>query len=104
MALKPYGRASLIGVFQKDIAIPYVVDEPHHTWAVHMRGKMLKVSSSSLKQECSGLGRALDSVIGQFSFEEWEKVVEITKQNPESGNIVLFTPSEDSSFGCCWDF
>jgi hypothetical protein len=26
------------------------------------------------------------NVIGQFSFEEWEKAVETAKQNPESGN------------------
>lgn len=36
MALKPYGRTSLMGVLQKDIAIPYVVEEPHYTWAVHV--------------------------------------------------------------------
>ena len=44
------------------------------------------------------------NVTGQFSFEGWENAVETAKQNPESGNIVLFTPSENSSFGRCWDF
>lgn len=34
---------------------------------------------------------ARHNVIGQFLFE-WEKAVETAKQNPESGNIVLFTP------------
>ena len=41
---------------------------------------------------------ARHNVIGQFSFEGWEKAVETGRQNPESSNIVLFTPLENSSF------
>jgi hypothetical protein len=31
-------------------------------------------------------------VIGKFPLEEWEKAMDIARQNPEVGKIGLFTP------------
>jgi threonine dehydrogenase-like Zn-dependent dehydrogenase len=96
MALKPYGRASLIGSTDSDIPIPYVVAMFKNLTIrgqlmyerEDVRGIIKLIEAGVLK-----LGKSAgQEVIGKFPLEEWEKAMDIARQNPEVGKIGLFTP------------
>jgi D-arabinose 1-dehydrogenase-like Zn-dependent alcohol dehydrogenase len=96
MALKPYGRASLMGFIQKDIAIPYAMAVLNN---LTIRGQymyeredargIIKLAEAGVLKLGKSSGH---DVVGQFPLEEWEKAIETAKQNSEAGKMVLFTP------------
>ena len=96
MALKPYGKASLMGVIHGDIAIPYIVAMFKNLTIrgqfmyerEDVRGIIKLVEAGVLK-----LGKSAgQEVVGQFPLEEWQKAFEAAANNPETGKIVLLTP------------
>lgn len=96
MALKPYGRASLMGVLSKDIAIPYVMAVLNN---LTIRGQymyeredirgLIKLAEAGVLKLGKSAGH---EILGQFPLEEWEKAMETARRNPESGKVVVFTP------------
>lgn len=96
MALKQYGRASLMGVIQKDIAVPYVMAVLNN---LTIRGQymyeredargIIKLAEAGVLKLGKSAGH---EVVAQVPLEEWEKGLEIARQNSEAGKIVLFTP------------
>lgn len=96
MALKPYGRASLMGVLSKDIAIPYAMAMLNN---LTIRGQymyeredvrgLIKLAEAGLLKLGKSAGH---EVVGNFPLEEWEKAMEVARQNLETGKIVVFTP------------
>jgi threonine dehydrogenase-like Zn-dependent dehydrogenase len=96
MALKPYGRASLMGVIDSDIAIPYMVAMFKNLTIrgqfmyerEDVRGIVELAETGVLK-----LGKSAgQEIVGQFPLEEWQKAFEAATNNPETGKIVLLTP------------
>jgi threonine dehydrogenase-like Zn-dependent dehydrogenase len=96
MALRQYGRASLMGVISKDVAIPYVVLALNN---LMIRGQymyeredaraLVKLAESGLLR----LGKAAGhEVVGEFKLEEAQKAIELADKNPQGGKMVLFTP------------
>jgi D-arabinose 1-dehydrogenase-like Zn-dependent alcohol dehydrogenase len=96
MALKQYGRASLMGAIGNDIAIPYIVAMFNNLTIrgqfmyerEDVRGIIKLVETGILK-----LGKSAgQEIVGQFPLEEWQKAFEAATTNPEAGKIVLLTP------------
>lgn len=96
MAVKQYGRVSLMGVIQKDINVPYVMAVLNN---LTIRGQymyeredvigLIKLVEAGVLK----LGkRAGHEVVGQYSLEEWEKAMEVANQHNGNGQIVVFTP------------
>lgn len=96
MAVRPYGRVSLMGVVPSDIAIPY----SYAMWNnLTIRGQYMykrEDVSSLIKLAETGvlpLGeKAGYQVQGRFSMEEIEKAIEVATSHPEAGNFVVLSP------------
>ena len=96
MALRPYGRASLMGVIQNDIAIPYMMAMLNK---LTIRGQymyeredargIIKLAEAGVLKLGKSAGHNL---VGQFPLEEFEKAFETADQNPGAGKVVLFNP------------
>ncbi|KAH8816726.1 chaperonin 10-like protein [Xylogone sp. PMI_703] len=94
MALKPYGRASLMGVLNNDIAIPYFVATIKN---ITIRGQYMYE-----KEDARGIIKLVESgvlklgkevgheVVATYKFEEWEKALDTSSKNPGAGKIVVF--------------
>jgi threonine dehydrogenase-like Zn-dependent dehydrogenase len=96
MALKPYGRASLMGALHSDIAIPYAVAMLRN---LTIRGQLMYEREDArgiIKLAETGalkLGKSAgQEIVGQFPLEEWQKAFETAENNPEAGKVVLLTP------------
>lgn len=96
MALKSYGRASLMGVIDSDVAIPYIVAMFKNLTIrgqfmyerEDVKGIIKLVESGVLK-----LGKSAgQEIVGKFPLEEWQQAFEAATKNPEAGKIVLLTP------------
>ena len=96
MALKKYGRASLMGVIQGDIPISY---QMAMSKSLTIRGQfmyerddvrdIIKLAETGILK----LGKSAGvDIVGEFPLEEWEKALDIAAKNPGAGKIVLFTP------------
>ncbi|CZR67964.1 related to ADH3-alcohol dehydrogenase III [Phialocephala subalpina] len=95
MAVKQYGRVSLIGVNMKDIAIPYAVAVAQN---LTIRGQymyeredvwgLIKLAESGLLKLGAAAGHEL---VGEFGLEDHEKAFDVAQQNPEAGKKVLLT-------------
>ncbi|PSS22746.1 hypothetical protein M430DRAFT_98267 [Amorphotheca resinae ATCC 22711] len=95
MAVKPYGRVSLMGTVAKDIAIPYVVAMLNN---LTIRGQymyerddvrgIIKLAEAGVLKLGKEAGHRIE---GRFPLEEWEKAFEVAAQNPRVGKSVIFT-------------
>ncbi|KKZ66791.1 hypothetical protein EMCG_07529 [[Emmonsia] crescens] len=97
MALKPYGRAVLMGFISDDnIAVPYAhaiannltIRGQYMYQGADVRGLLKLFESGILKLGKSGGVE----VVGQFKLEEHEKAGKVAIANPESGKIVVLSP------------
>ena len=96
MALKQYGRASLMGVIQGDIPISYMMAMYKN---LTIRGQfmyerddvrgIIKLAEAGVLRLGKSAG---NEIVGQFPLEEWEKALETAENNPEAGKEVLFIP------------
>jgi D-arabinose 1-dehydrogenase-like Zn-dependent alcohol dehydrogenase len=96
MAVKPYGRVSLMGVIHKDIAVPYVVAVLKN---LTIRGQymyeredargIIKLAETGVLKLGKSGGHEL---VAEYPLEEFDKALETAKNNPEAGKVVLFTP------------
>ncbi|KAH8912985.1 alcohol dehydrogenase [Coniochaeta sp. PMI_546] len=96
MAVKQYGRVSLMGVIPGDIAVPYV----YAMWNnLTIRGQymyerddvrsLIKLAETGVLPlgEKSGV-----EVIGRFGLEEFDRAIELAASHPEIGTAVVFIP------------
>ncbi|KAH8599015.1 hypothetical protein B0O99DRAFT_650228 [Bisporella sp. PMI_857] len=96
MAVKPYGRISLMGVILKDISIPYItaclnnltIRGQYMYEREDVRGIIKLVEAGILKLGKSGGHQ----VVGEFKLEEWQKAFEAAEQNTDAGKIVALIP------------
>ena len=96
MALKPHGKAVLMGVIGKDIAIPYIVAMFRN---LTIRGQymydredvqgMIKLVERGLLKVGASAGQ---KIVGQFALEESAKAIEVAKKHPGMGTLMAFTP------------
>lgn len=96
LALKPYGRVSLMGVPDCEIPIPYVVTVMK---SLTIRGQymyersdmraLIKLAESGLLKLGKEGGQ---QVVGEFKFEEIEKALEVANENSQAGKIIVLTP------------
>lgn len=94
MAVRQYGRVSLMGVIMKDIAIPYAVAVGQN---LTIRGQymyerddvrdLIKLAESGLLKLGTAAGHV---IVGEFSLDDYEKAFDVAQQNPEAGKKVLF--------------
>lgn len=95
MAVKQYGRVSLMGVLMKDIAIPYVVAVMNN---LTIRGQymyeredvfgLIKLIETGVLK----LGKAAgEELVGEFGLDDHEKAFDVANQNTAAGQKVLFT-------------
>ena len=96
MALKYYGRVSLMGVLSSDIPIPMVIAVMKN---LTIRGQYMYQRQDArdfIKLVETGvlkLGKkAGHDVVGKFKFEEAKQALELANARPEAGNMVLFRP------------
>ena len=96
MALKPYGRASLMGVLSGDIPIPYVVAALKN---ITIRGQYMYQRQDArdiIKLVETGvlkLGKkAGHNVVGEFKLEETQKALDTALARAAAGSLVLFKP------------
>lgn len=95
MAVKQYGRVSLMGVIMKGIAIPYAMAVMQN---LTIRGQymyegedvwgLIKLAESGLLKLGIAVGH---EVVGEFGLEDHEKAFDVAQQNPEAGQKVLLT-------------
>ena len=94
MALKQYGRASLMGVIQNDLPISYstmvmkslTIRGQHMYEREDVRG-IIKLAESGLLK----LGKSAGvDFIGEFPLEEWEQAFNLAADNNKAGKGVLF--------------
>ena len=96
LALRSYGRVSLMGGIPADISIPYflVISKNLTIRGQFMyeredaRGIIKLAETGLLKLGKSGGIRT----VGQFKLEDWENALEAASKNPEWGNQTVFTP------------
>lgn len=96
LALKTYGRASLMGVVTTDIPIPYnlavlkalTIRAQYMYERSDIRALIKMVESGLLKLGKEG-GQ---EVVGEFKFEEVDEAIKVATQNAQAGKIVVFTP------------
>ncbi|KAH8654955.1 chaperonin 10-like protein [Tricladium varicosporioides] len=96
MALKQYGRVSLMGVLQNDIAIPYMmavlknitIRGQYMYEKEHVRG-IIKLAESGVLKYGKAAGH---EVLGRFGLDDWEKAFEIAKNDTGYGKISLVEP------------
>lgn len=94
MALRPYGRASLMGVISKDVAIPYMF--------VMLRNLTIRGQYMYEREDARGLVKLAESgalrlgkqvgheIVNIFKFEEFEKALEASENSTGVGKLVLF--------------
>jgi threonine dehydrogenase-like Zn-dependent dehydrogenase len=96
MALKNYGRASLMGVPTNDIDIPYVMAVLNNLTIrgqymyerEDVRGLIKLVESGLLK-----LGKSAGhEMVGEFSLDDWEKAIDTAASNSGPGKLVVVYP------------
>lgn len=96
MSLGWYGRASLMGNIMKDIPIPYAL-ALYRSLTIRggymyekedIRGMIKLVEAGLLKVGKNG-GHNL---LGEFALKDWEKAVNLARDNPQAGNIVVLSP------------
>ncbi|PQE30114.1 alcohol dehydrogenase protein [Rutstroemia sp. NJR-2017a WRK4] len=96
MALKNYGRASLMGVPTNDIDIPYVMAVLNNLTIrgqymyerEDVRGLIKLVESGVLK-----LGKSAGhELVGEFSLDEWEKAIETAASSGGPGQLTVLYP------------
>jgi threonine dehydrogenase-like Zn-dependent dehydrogenase len=95
MAVKKYGRVSLMGIISKDIAMPYMLAVLNN---LTIRGQymyeredvkgLIKLAETGVRKLGKSAGH---SIVGKVSLDDWEKAVEAACANPEAGKIVQFT-------------
>ena len=96
MALKQYGRASLMGSTTDDIPISNLMLVAKN---ITIRGQfmyeredirgIIKLAESGLLK----LGKSAGGdVVGQFPLQEWERALDVAEKNPGAGKLVLFVP------------
>ncbi|MCJ1234482.1 hypothetical protein MMC14_002443 [Varicellaria rhodocarpa] len=95
-ALKPYGRASLLGTIHSDLAIPYV--------SIMIKSLTIRGQLMYEREDARGIIKLAETgalrlgqkggqeVVGEFPLEQWEKALDTAKKNPEAGKNTLFTP------------
>lgn len=96
LAVRPYGRVSLMGVIPNDIAVPYV----HAVFNnLTIRGQYMYEREdvrSLIKLAETGvlpLGeKGGVEILGRFGLEDFVKAVELAAAHPEAGSAVIFTP------------
>ena len=96
MALKPYGKASLMGVIKDDIPISYLMLVAKNLTIrgqfmyerEDVRGVIKLAEAGILKLGKSGGSQLL----GQYQFEHWEEAIDLAERNPGAGKLVVFTP------------
>lgn len=93
MALKPYGRVSLMGVLQKDVAIPYfmatiknlTIKGQYMYEREDVRGVIKMAEAGVLK-----LGAAAGhEIVGQFKLDELDKAFEVANANAAAGQLTV---------------
>jgi D-arabinose 1-dehydrogenase-like Zn-dependent alcohol dehydrogenase len=96
MAVKPYGRVSLMGVLNNDIAIPYVV-------AV-IRNLSIKGQYMYEREDVRGVIKMAEAgvlklgkvggheIVGNFTLGEIDKAFEVSKANAAAGQITVVHP------------
>ncbi|PQE25057.1 alcohol dehydrogenase protein [Rutstroemia sp. NJR-2017a BVV2] len=96
MALKNYGRASLMGLPMNDIDISYAMAVLNNLTIrgqymyerEDVRGLIKLVESGALK-----LGKtAGHELVGEFSLDEWEKAIETAASNAGPGQLAVMYP------------
>lgn len=96
MAVGSYGRVLLMGVIQKDIAIPYIM-------AV-AKNLTIRAQYMYVKEDFQGLIKLVEAgvlklgeeaghqIMGEFPLEKWEEAMECAKQNNGPLKTVVFAP------------
>lgn len=92
MAVKPYGRVSLMGVLMKDIALPYMVAVINN---LTIRGQymyeredvfgLIKLIEAGVLRLGSAAG---NEVVGEFDLEDFDKAFDVATENSEAGKTV----------------
>ena len=94
MAVKQYGRISLMGIINKDIAVPYVlavlknltIRGQYMYEREDVQGLIKLVESGVLK-----LGKKLGhKVAHSFKLEEWEEAFRVASETKDPANLVIF--------------
>ena len=95
-ALKPYGRASLMGVIQSDTPISYMMCMYK---SLTIRGgfmyeredvrSIIKLAETGLLKLGTSAGV---ETVGQYPLEKWEEAIETAAKNSGAGKEVLFVP------------
>ncbi|KAB5576204.1 chaperonin 10-like protein [Coniochaeta sp. 2T2.1] len=90
MAVRPYGRVSLMGVVPRDIPVSYA----HVAWNnLTIRGQYMyerQDMRSLIKLAETGKLQLGVDITGRFRLEEHEKAVELAASHPEVGAAVVF--------------
>jgi threonine dehydrogenase-like Zn-dependent dehydrogenase len=96
MALKPYGRVSLMGVIMKDINIPYGMAVLNN---LTIQGKYMyeredvKLMIKMVEAGVLKLGKeAGHEVVGRYKMEEFEEGLNTAMMNQSAGRFVVFEP------------
>ena len=94
MAIKQYGRISLMGIINKDIAVPYVlavlknltIRGQYMYEREDVQGLIKLVESGVLK-----IGKKLGhKVAHSFKLEEWEEAFRVASETKDPANLVIF--------------
>ncbi|KUJ13584.1 GroES-like protein [Mollisia scopiformis] len=93
MAVRQYGRVSLMGVSMKDIPIPYVVAVMNN---LTIRGQymyeredvfsLIKLVEAGVLKLGNSVGH---EVVAEFGLEDYEKAFDVAEQHTEAGKMVL---------------
>lgn len=95
MAVRQYGRVSLMGVVMKDIAIPYVLAVMNN---LTIRGQYMYEKQDVLglikliETGVLKLGKAAgEELVGEFALEDHEKAFDVASQHTAAGKKLLFS-------------
>lgn len=96
MALRQYGRVSLMGVLPDEIPVPY----SYFAWNnLTVRGQYMyqrddvRLLIKMAEKGVLPLGeKAGHQVKGRFSLEEYEKAIDVAAAHTEAGTVVVFNP------------
>lgn len=96
LAVKPYGRVSLMGVVTNDLAVPYsyLVWNSLTVKGLYMYERadvtgLIKLAESGVLK--LGEGAAM-TVLGTFGLEDIEKALELAASDTRAGRVVAITP------------
>ncbi|KAK3901660.1 hypothetical protein C8A05DRAFT_16182 [Staphylotrichum tortipilum] len=95
-ALRKYGRACMMTIIGKDVALPY----PLLTWnSLTVKGQFMYEREDArllIKMAETGVLRlgkeAGIEVVGRFKFEQADEAFAVATKNPEMGKLVAFVP------------